>query len=261
MHSSAFLFRVFLSFIVGGLYIGLMTRVSEKFGSKIGGLLIALPSIVLVGLVFIAITQGQGTLVAATTIMPANIAASTIFLVVFVLAYRYGLFLAYIAALLVWFAITITLISLGLHSMQWPIVVALVLFVISLTFFHQQPHTTLPPTQFSKQELLFRTAFAGTFVALAVLLTKLLGAHWGGLFASFPAAFSSIVILLAPKHGIKFTASLSRAMVNGALANAVFVIAIYALVPGMGVLIGMLVAYLICLAFALFSYQYIMPRV
>jgi hypothetical protein len=261
MHSNVFLFRVFLSFLVGGLYIGLMTRVSEKFGSKIGGLLIALPSIVLVGLVFIAITQGKNTLVAATTIMPANIAASTTFLVVFVLAYRYGLFLAYMAALLVWFAITITLISLGLHSMLWPIVVALFLFAGSLSFFHQQPHVTLPHSKFNKQALLFRSAFAGTFVALAVLLAKLLGAHWGGLFASFPAAFSSTVLLLAPKHGIKFTASLSRAMVNGALANVVFVMAIYALVPVIGVITGMLLAYFICLAFALFSYQYIMPRV
>lgn len=261
MLTKVFLLRVLLSFLVGGLYIALTIRISERFGSKIGGLLIALPSIVLVGLVFIAITESQGALVLATTNMPANISASTIFLVVFVMTYRFGWLMAYFSALAAWFALTLPLIYLGFHGMRWPIVMAAVLFTISLAFFHRRPDTKLPIAPLSQEAFLFRIIFSGSFVAIAVLLARVLGPHWGGLFASFPAAFSSTILLLAPKYGIEFIASLSRSMVNGALANAVFVIGIYWLVPLLGVVVGMASAYALCLVFALFSYKYIMSRV
>ena len=41
--TDVFLFKLLLSFVVGGCYIAAMLWVSERFGSKIGGILIGLP--------------------------------------------------------------------------------------------------------------------------------------------------------------------------------------------------------------------------
>ena len=42
--TDVFLFKLLLSFVVGGCYIAAMLWVAERFGSKIGGILIGLPS-------------------------------------------------------------------------------------------------------------------------------------------------------------------------------------------------------------------------
>lgn len=261
MFTDEFLFRVFLSFLIGGFYIGIMTRLSERFGSKIGGLLIALPSITLVGLSFIAFTQGADTLVSATTVMPSSIAASTIFLMSFVLLFRFGWFFAYIGAVSIWFILNLPLVIFNIEKIAVSLLFAIVLFAISITYFHQHPHRKLVQMSISGKVFMYRVVFAGAFVALAVFLAKLAGPLWGGLFASFPAAFSATIILFARTHGIDFTTSVSKSMVNGALANVIFVTGVFLLVPHLGSALGIAAAYFTCLIFAFLSYRYVIPRI
>lgn len=261
MFDEEFLVRVVLSFLVGGLWIGIMTRISERFGSKLGGLLISMPSTALVGLAFIALTQNSDVLRSATTVMPSSIAASTIFLVVFVLLHRYGWFLAYFGAIGVWFVINLPLVILKIENISLSLILAVLLFSISVTYFHKHPHRELPKMELPKKVFIFRVIFAGSFIVLAVLFAKLAGPGWGGMFSSFPAAFSATVIIFARSYGIEFTSSLSRTMVNGNIANTVFVTSIFLLVPYVGATLGMLFAYFICLGFAAFSYRYIVNHI
>jgi hypothetical protein len=234
-----------------------MTRISERFGSKLGGLLIALPSITLVGLSFIALTQNPEVLVAATTVMPSSIAASTIFLMSFVFLYRFGWIRAYLGAVAVWFALNLPLVVFKVENIGLSVLLAALFFCVSIAFFRKYPHRKLLPSKISGKAFLFRVFFAGGFIALAVLLAELLGPAWGGLFASFPAAFSAAVLLFARKHGIDFTTSVSRTMVTGALANVGFVVGIFLLVPHIGSTLGIMAAYFMCLVLTLFSYRYL----
>lgn len=261
MFSQVFWLRIVLSFIVGGLYIGGLTRLSEKVGSKLGGLLIGMPSIVLIGLIFIAWNQNSAALVEATSIMPATIAASSIFLMAFILLYRFGLAKAYLAALAIWFVLNLPLVFYKVTHIGIAIMIAAVLLSISTTFFHKQKHRTLPPFKLSRQALLLRVTFSGALVALAVFISRFLGPIWGGLFASFPAAFSATVLILARAHGVEFTAAVSRTMVSGNLANIIFVCGVNLLVASLGPAAALVAAYSICLIFAMFSYRYIVPRI
>jgi hypothetical protein len=238
-----------------------MARVSERFGSKLGGLLVALPSTALVGLGFIAWGQGQSAISEATSVMPATVAASTIFLVVFSLLYRYGLLIAYFSGIIIWFGLNIPVVALKLHNFGIALLISAILLSISITFFHHQPHRTLAPLKADKLDLIIRAVFAGSFIALAVACSKLLGPVWGGLFASFPAAFSAVVLIFSRAHGSDFTASVSRTMVNGGMVNVVFVSAVHFLVSSLGSAASILTGYLICLVFAAFSYRYIIPRI
>lgn len=261
MSNEEFLVRVVLSFLVGGLWIGAMTRISERFGSKIGGLLISLPSTALVGLAFIALTQNSDALRSATTVMPSSIAASTIFLVVFVLLHSRGWLFAYLGGIAVWFALNLPLVILKIENIVLSLLLAVLLFCISVAYFHRHPHRQLTSFETSRKVFILRVIFAGSFIALAVLLAKLAGPTWGGMFSSFPAAFSATVIIFARSHGIEFTSSLSRTMVNGNIANVVFVTSIFLLVPYVGSALAILFAYFICLTFATFSYKYIVTRI
>jgi hypothetical protein len=261
MSSEVFLLRVILSFVIGGLYIAVMARITERFGSKLGGLLIALPGTAFVGLAFIAWVQGPAAVSEATAVMPATLAASTIFLVVFSLLYRYGMLTAYFSAVIVWFSLNLPVVIFKLHSLGIALLIATVLFSISISFFHHEPHRLLKPSKGSKKTLAIRAVFAGSFVAIAVICSKLFGPIWGGLFASFPAAFSAVILIFGRTHGREFTASTSRTMVNGVLANVVFVSSIHLSVASLGSVMSILVSYLICLLFALFSYRYIIPKI
>lgn len=261
MFTEIFWLRIVLSFIVGGLYIGGLTRLSERVGSKLGGLLLGMPSIVLIGLIFIAWNQNSVALAEATSIMPATIAASSIFLMAFILLYRFGLVKAYFAALAIWFALNLPLVLFKVTHIGIAIIIAVLLLSISTTFFHKQQHRTLPPFKLSRQAFLFRIAFSGALVALAVFISRFLGPIWGGLFASFPAAFSATVLILARTHGLEFTAAVSRTMVSGNLVNIIFVCGVNLLVVSLGSAAALAVAYLMCLLFAIFSYRYIVPRI
>jgi len=261
MYSEAFLLRVLLSFIVGGLYIGGTIRLSEKVGSKLGGLLIGMPSIVLVGLVFIAWTQNAAALHEATSIMPATIGASSIFLMAFILLYRFGIAAAYIGALAVWFGLNLPLAFYKVTHLGIAILIATVLLTISTTYFHKQKDRTLKEFSLSRRAFILRIVFSGLLVALAVFIARLMGPIWGGLFTSFPAAFSATVLILARTHGLGFTAAVSRTMVSGNLVNIVFVCGVNLLVGSLGSAGALAVAYLICVAFAVFSYRYIIPRI
>lgn len=261
MTTGQLLLKVALSFVVGGLYIGVTTVVAERFGSKIGGLLVALPSTILVSLVFIAALLGPTGLVQSTVTIPAAIGASIIFLAAFVFLHRFGLLFGYLGAVAVWLAIAISLIWLHLDHILVSILLSLLLFFVGLSYLRGQPHRKLPPLRFSKSAFAVRCLFAGTFVALAVLLAGLAGPLWGGTFSAFPAAFSATVLILTRTHGIEFTTSTAKTMMLGAAANIAFVAGVFYLVPVTGVIAGMILAYALCLVFAAGMYQFIADRV
>ncbi|HET7673078.1 MAG TPA: DUF3147 family protein [Candidatus Saccharimonadales bacterium] len=260
MFTEVFWFQVLLSFLVGGLWVGGMTLISERFGSKIGGLLVSLPSTGVVALLFIALTQNQEAMVSATTVMPSAIAAATIFLVMFAVLYRFGWVLDYFGAIAIWFALNLPLVILDIENIAVSLLLAVLIYCVSVTYFHKHPHRKLGAVKVSTKAVVLRVIFAGSFIALAVLLAKLAGPAWGGLFSSYPAAFSATVILFARKHGIEFTSSVSRTMVHGNMSIVVFAIFVFLLVPHIGVALGLIFAYLSSLIFSSFSYKYVLNR-
>lgn len=260
MLTQTFILQVILSFIIGGVYIAGMIRLSEKFGSKIGGLLIGMPSIVLVGLVFIALTQGEKGLVQAVMVMPVTLAACSIFLVSFNLFRRFDYKVALILAIATWFIISLPIVIYGIASIIMSLVIGLFLLAFAMSYFHKQPHKKLAPIHLTSRETAIRALFAGSLVGFAVLMAELANPSWGGLFASFPVAFVSTAIIVSRKHGPGFMASLSRPMVNANFANVIFVIGIFLLVPYLGILPGMIAAYVLCLLSAAVSYRYVMAN-
>lgn len=250
-----FYIKLILSFLVGGLYIGSTIWVAERFGSKIGGILIGLPATLLVGLLFIAWTQNIEAAVSATVVAPAAIAANSLFLVAFIALHKHGRFMALTGSMLLWALLTLPLVLFTLDSLWWSILISALFFGLAIRYLRKFPHQKLPGFHLPRSEFLFRVVFTGFVVFLAVLLGKILGPLWGGLFVSFPAAFSSSLFLLERTHGIDFTASVAKTMPYGSIGNVLFASIFYLAVPYLGLLLGTLIAYFFALLFGLIIYK------
>lgn len=255
-----FLIKLLLSFVVGGLYIALMIWVSERFGSRIGGLLVGLPSTILVSLLFIAWAQDTQTAVSAIPITPAAIAANSLFLVAFIFLYnKCGRTGAFLIAVILWFFLSFPLLFLSLNIFI-SLILASLYFGVAVCFLRKFPHRKLTKFNLTKKEFLFRIVFAGSFITIAVLLGKLMGPIWGGMFASFPVAFSSSIIILESRYGIEFTSSVARTMPYGSMGAVLFAVVFFFFVPVMGVALGTIIAYLASLIFALVVNSFVLKK-
>lgn len=255
-----FLVKLTLSVLVGGSYAVLMTRVSERFGSKLGGLLIGLPSTSLVGYIFIAWTQSASVAAAGSIVSPISISAASLFVAAFVLFYpRFHGITSYVMAILVWMLFTIPFIVLKINTIHLSLLVAacyLAIAIVLVRKFSDQKIKNMPITTSS---LLMRGVISGGIIGLAVVLSKVLGPLWGGLMAGFPALFSSTVIILLRAHGIGFASSVAKRMPYGNITSTVFAVAFYYLVPLNGMVLGTTIAYCLAVLTAVILYFVVFP--
>lgn len=93
--TSLFLQQLLLSIIVAGVWITLATTISERMGTRIGGMIGNLPSTIFTSLLFIGITQTPEFAAQATATVPLGMFLSTIFLYVFISLVPKGLPIAF----------------------------------------------------------------------------------------------------------------------------------------------------------------------
>ncbi|MFH1106756.1 MAG: DUF3147 family protein [Candidatus Micrarchaeota archaeon] len=250
----AFTAKLILSFFIGGAYIAFTIRVAERLGSRLGGIVLGLPSTTLVSIIFIGWTQGEAAVVSATPILPVAIAISSLFPGVFVRLHGRGLPAAFSGALLAWAAVSVPIAVIGIKDIWLSLVLAAAVYVVAFRLLEGVRPRRLERMRFSIQEFLLRAGFSGSVVALAVLLAKTLGPLWGGLFSAFPAAFSSSTVLLAHRHGLEFASSVAKAMPLGSMTSVAFAVALYMLVPALGLAAGILGAFACSVAAAAIIY-------
>jgi len=252
--TAVFATKLILSFLVGGLYIATTIGISERFGSRVGGLVIGLPSTLLVSLVFIAWTQDSSVAVSAVTPIPAAVAASSIFLAVFILLHKFGRWRALVLGIVAWLILTLPLIFFP-QTILVSCAIAIAFFAIAIFALNRFPCKKLDKFALTPRQFTGRVVSTGGLVAVAVALAHFLGPLWGGVFASFPAAFASSILILERTHGIEFASSVARTMPYGSIGNVLFALAFYKLVPALGLIPGTLLAYILALLFGLLLLQ------
>lgn len=249
-----FLFKLLLSFFVGGAYIALMLLIAEKLSPKLGGLLIGLPSTTLVGILFVGWTEGTPALMQALPILPAAGGACVLFAAAFVFFRKSGILPALALALASWFAVSLPLAYFGLTDIWLSLLISAVLYCATFMYSNRFSGTALK-TKSSAQEFVLRAALAGTVIAVAVYLSHYAGPLWGGIFIAFPAAFLSSLYLFSKKHGIEKAGSLLKGMVMGSSGTVVFMVMVYLFVAQYGLVPSILFAYAICAAYAYMVYK------
>lgn len=101
-----------------------------------------------------------------------------------------------------------------------------------------------------KASHLQRAALGGTFVVVATLLAEHLGPHWGGLFASFPATFMSLLLVAYPNRSLPYFLEQALGVVPSTLNIMAYILAVHVAYPAIGVWWGTLAAYAVFAAVA-----------
>lgn len=248
-------FGLVLSFVFGGLAVAFQTFLAEKFGSRLGGMLIALPSTSLVSLFFIGWTHSPEFAAQAASFAPASAVASVVFILLFVwLSSRLSLFISLFCSLLAWFAVSLGFVVLGFVDLVLAHALFFACFFASV-YLLRGVSEEKARFRFDFAQFLFRFVFVGLVISFAVFVSKSGGPLLGGAFGMFPAAFSSSLLILGRSSGLKFARASAKGMLAGLVPLVFFALAIHFAYPVLGLYVGTVASYVVALVVSAIVYK------
>ena len=249
-----FIINVLLSFSIAGSWIAFSSLLAERLGSKLGGLVANLPSNILVSLLFVTFVRDVDYVADAVMAVPAGLINVTVFLLVFIMILRFGLFAASFLSLLTWFINSLLLNAIGqvnllLGTLLYFLVVTLAIAILEKVV--QVKSVKVARKKYSKWQIAGRAIFSGSIVAAVVVISKFSPAYFTGIFATFPAMLFSTLFILARKQGPEFARSIGKVLVLSTTNILIYALAVYFTYPQFGVLYGTLLSYLAALIWVL----------
>jgi hypothetical protein len=246
----SFYLKLLLAFAVGSVMVTLATVAAERLGSKVGGLIGGLPTMVAITLFFIGYVQSPQTAAEATGPIPLIMGFNGIFLVVYVALSKWGAWIAMGAGFAVWMFLASLIILLNLTNFAW----ALLTFVLLLFGSYQMLDKKWRlrsagklNIRYTPGQILARALFSGGVAASAVYLSKVGGPVWGGVMAPFPVVYLSTLFILARSWGVSYSLAITKSLLVSGLVNVVvYAFTVRYSYPALGLGKGTLVA----LAFA-----------
>lgn len=254
MIDSLFITKVALSFVVAGCWITFATFLAERLGSKLGGLFGNLPTNIVVSLLFIALTQDVSVVREATEAVPFALMIDKIFLLLFIWLLPRAYIFALIGGLFSWF-----LLAWGANELQftdWMFTIPIYLFVTAIVFLVVEKVFDIPShskklLKHPKYQYFIRAFFAGSVVATSVVIAKLVGPYWGGLFAAFPASLLSTLTILHFTRGAGFAQATGKILILSTSNNVFYALAVFITYPLYGILRGTIISYLVAVVVVL----------
>ncbi|MCW1908389.1 MAG: hypothetical protein KIH63_003545 [Candidatus Saccharibacteria bacterium] len=234
--------RVMLSFLVGGLYAATLIWISEKYGTKIGGILTGIPTTVLIGLGFISLTAGNAAAHKAALIIPAMVGVSLILVYIYTLLMKYGNIRALLGAVAVWAIFALLFVNLRLHNLAMNIFIGVALFAMTRFAMKSYPSNLKATTKTLRKTYIARVIGAGTVIASAVVMARYAGPVWGGVFSAFPATFATTLFMLKRDQGEDFAKSVARQLPLANGSTMTFAVLFYILVIPAGLFASIAVA-------------------
>jgi len=240
-----FLIKLIFSFIIGGLIIALLSILAEKY-PKIGGLIISIPSTLLLGLIFIGWSQNKYVAIESASIVPSATGVLLIFSIIYIYGTKLGgsrkqsLLLSNSLSLIVWFILAFLVVHFKIRKISG-IIFYLVCFILSLYLlrlkFKESLNHISKRLKFSYNSLILRSIFAGGVIVISVILAKILNPLWGGVFSVFPAAYLSSFNIIQLNRGKKFLFNVGRTVPPGSILFIIYAYLVSSLF-NLGILIG-----------------------
>jgi hypothetical protein len=251
MPDYVFLFKVFLSFLTGGVFTAITLYAAERYGPKLGGIIAGLPSTTAVGLFFIGYTQTPQAASRAASLMPAAVGGSLVFVVVYVaLCKRIGYKLSLMTASVIWLIISLPLAYYRFENIYVATLFFLAVWLITLRYMQGQRIDPKIPEKLSYTvgQKIARSSFSGAIVASAVVVSSLFGPLWGGALAAFPAMFLGTFIILCRSHGCEYSRVFARNTPLGLFGVIPYLWGVHYLYPAFGLVYGTVISYVLSAA-------------
>jgi len=207
-----------LSAVLTIFFVVVVTVLGERFGTRVGGLVGTIPSLLLVALLFIGLSSGVQRASGSAVIVILEMAANITFLTVFLLVLDRGLLVSMVAGLSVWALFTLGILYCGGFGLLGNIALYAVVLAADLRIL-EKISISSPPVRmkYTPKELLFRGLFGGVMIGLAVYLAHIGGPVIGGIFSVFPVLFISTMVIYTLKHPIDIPRSMGKSMTMGSL--------------------------------------------
>jgi len=261
---TVFFLKLGLGFIAGSIAVTLTTVAAEKFGSKIGGLIGGIPSTSVVALLFIGIVQSPEYVVQATDVIPLVMGYNCIFLVVFVFLSRYGFLAGLGSAFAMWVVFSLATVALDFRRFGIGFAIFLLFFVFSYLILEKGfslPSISGIRVRFTPLQIAARSLFSGLVIGAVIFLSKVSGPLIGGMFAVFPAVFTSTIVIISFARGVAFTRTLIKPLMVSAMINVmVYVIAVRSFYPDLGLFLGTIAALAISGVSVFATYSFITKK-
>ena len=236
------LLHLALAFAVGGLWITIVTIVAERSGSIVGGIVGGFPSISVFSFLFIGINQSGLAAVHATNDFPLIVSFSGMFVLVYATVSRKGFFLGLVSSFLAWLALVTFVVFINLQNFAAMISAYAVISTGTFLLFEKIVGRNIyggARLHYSIIQIVLRSVVAGSIVALAVLSSQIGGPLFGGIFAAFPAVFTTTIWITSRSRGMEFSRAICEPlMISGTMISAPYGVAVRFLYPLLGVGIG-----------------------
>jgi hypothetical protein len=234
-----------LSFVLAAVWVSATTVITERLGTKVGGVVTTLPSTLVVALYFMAAEEGTAFASKAAAVVPAEIGVNVIFLALFVAWAHRGMGPALAAAYAGWALLSVVVWLLDVQDI-WLSMFIFAVCVAGSSYWLKRKHDYKAregqALKYTPGELAFRGLFAGAMIALSVFLASVGGPVIAGIMAVFPAIFTSTMVILYLRQGRDFTGAAGRTMILGVVNVTAFAVLCWWLLPGYGAVAGILLA-------------------
>jgi len=258
-----FLFKLALSFLVGGIWVIAATMTADRLGPKIGGLIAGLPSTAMIGLFFLAWTQNPAAGAAATTVMPMTAGFTCFFILTYCAFVSRNFWGAITTALFLWVILAFGMIKLHLQSFTLSLFGYILLFGATLYLLEYGLHIRSVPGKkitYTSPQIIMRGLASGTIIALAVYLGKIGGPTLGGMFSMFPAMFTSTILITYFSQGAQFSSAIMKSSMVSAITTVIYAIAVrYTYIPA-GIVLGTLISIAISFTSGYFIYKFFIKK-
>ncbi|HVC57918.1 MAG TPA: DUF3147 family protein [Candidatus Acidoferrales bacterium] len=254
-----FWLEILLAFIVGGLWVSMSTIAADAFGSKVGGLLAGLPSMIFVALFFIGISEGTSSAVKVASAFPMAYGITVLFLLIYTALARHGYLKAILPAFAVWFALSSIILALNLDNAIYSLTVYAIIFLFSyfaMTKLLKVPSLGKARVKASTLQKILRGVMGGAVVAFVVFIAKTSGPVYGGVFGALPIVFSSVLTISYSSRGVEFSRAIAKSLALTGVTTTVYIVAVILSYPTYGVVFGTIISYAIALASATLIYKY-----
>lgn len=253
--TNLFYIQLITSFFVGGIAIALLSFFAEKANKKIAGIILSLPSTVVISYFFIGWVLSPQ---AVSDIVPTSLAADGSVLM-FTIVYIYlskiklGRILSIITSvtggLTTWFVLSIPLAVIKFDNLVLSLGIYFIAVLVSYYFLTYKNKIENSPVNltYTNSQKVGRAIFVGLIISLAVLLSKIINPFWGGIFSSFPAAFLSTFVVLQWYYGSKMLFKIAKAVPAGSIVYVTYILIVHWSFPAFGIIFGSISAYAISL--------------
>lgn len=261
MSDKLFIIQLITSFVVGGGFIGLQSFIAEKAGRKLSGIILTFPSTIALGFFFLGWALSPETVakVVPSTLIPLGLT------VLFTAIYAYlaenisriigdrsrQIIFTFGISLTFWFIFSLPFAILEIDNLPVGITGYFLLTLLTHVLLHRKKHEKPTRLQYTPMQKVGRALFAGLIIFLVVLLGKLLSPFWGGVFAMFPAAFSSMLLILHWYYGPESLFPGFQKVPLGSLSLFSYAIAAMFVFPEFGFVIGTLISYAVSIVLVL----------